>query len=97
MEDPSRVAAVTRGWNAENRNESQQQQVNPGEDNSSAAPAEARTGDLPITSPALYQLSYIPALTQKQKSFINHHQSIKNKASERFLQSDTYSSDSDPS
>ena len=46
-----RATAVTRGWNGY-RNESAQK-ADPGEENSPAAPAGIRTGDLSITSPAL--------------------------------------------
>ena len=46
-----RATAVTRGWNGY-RNESAQK-VDPGEENSPAAPATIRTRDLSITSPAL--------------------------------------------
>ena len=45
------ATAVTRGWNGY-RNESAQK-VDPGEENSPAAPAGIRTRDLSITSPAL--------------------------------------------
>ena len=46
-----RATEVTRGWNGY-RNESAQK-VNPGEENSPAAPAGIRTRDLSFTSPAL--------------------------------------------
>ena len=46
-----RATAGTRGWNAY-RNESAQE-VDPGEENSTAVPAVIRTHDLLITSPAL--------------------------------------------
>ena len=46
-----RATAVTRGWNGY-RNESAQK-VDPGEENSPAAPAGIRTRELSITSPAL--------------------------------------------
>ena len=46
-----RATAVTRGWNGY-RNKSLQK-VDPGEENSPAAPAGIRTRDLSITSPAL--------------------------------------------
>ena len=49
--DLLRAAAVTRGWN-EYRNKSAQK-VDPGEENSPAAPAGIRSRDLLITSPAL--------------------------------------------
>ena len=49
--DLLRATAVTRGWNGY-RNESAQK-VDPGEENSPAAPAGIRTHDLSITSPAL--------------------------------------------
>ena len=49
--DLLRATAVTRGWNGY-QNESAQK-VNPGEENSPAAPAGIRTRDLSITIPAL--------------------------------------------
>ena len=50
--DLLRATAVTRGWNGYRKKESAQK-VDPGEENSPAAPAEIRTRDLSITSPAL--------------------------------------------
>ena len=50
-QDLLRATAVTRGWNGY-RNKSAQK-VDPGEENSPAAPAGIRTRDLSITSPAL--------------------------------------------
>ena len=47
-----RATAVTRGWNGYRKKESAQK-GDPGEENSPAAPAEIRTRDLSITSPAL--------------------------------------------
>ena len=47
--DLLRATAVTRGWNGY-RNESQEQKVDSGEENSSAAPAGTRTRDLSNTS-----------------------------------------------
>ena len=52
--DLLRATAVTRGWNGY-RNKSAEK-VDPGEENSPAAPAGTRTGDLSITSPALQPL-----------------------------------------
>ena len=46
------ATAVTRGWNRY-RNTSQHRKIDPGEENSPAAPAGIRTRDLSITSPAL--------------------------------------------
>ena len=51
--DRLRATAVTRGWNGY-RNKSAQK-VDPGEENSPAAPAGIRTRDLSVTSPALYK------------------------------------------
>ena len=50
--DLLRATAVTRGWNGY-RNKESAQKVDPGEENSPAAPAGIRTRDLSITSPAL--------------------------------------------
>ena len=50
--DLSRAAAVTRGWNGY-RNKKSAQIVDPGEENSPAAPAGTRTRDVSVTSPAL--------------------------------------------
>ena len=50
-QDLLRATGVTLGWN-EYRHESAQK-VDPGEENSLAAPAGIRTRDLSITSPAL--------------------------------------------
>ena len=47
-----RATAVTRGWNGY-RNKSAQKLVDPGEENSPAAPEGIRNRDLSITSPAL--------------------------------------------
>ena len=49
--DLLRATAVTRGWNGYRKKESAQK-VDPGEENSPAAPAEIRTRDLSVTSPA---------------------------------------------
>ena len=48
----SRAAAVTREWSGY-RNKESAQKVDPGEENSPAAPAGTRTRDLSITSPTL--------------------------------------------
>ena len=49
--DLLRATAVTRGWNGYQK--SQHKKVDPGEENSPAAPAEIRTRDLSVTSPTL--------------------------------------------
>ena len=54
--DLLRATAVTRGWNGYQNKESAHK-VDPGEENSPAAPAGIRTRDLSITSPALEPLS----------------------------------------
>ena len=46
-----RATAVTRGWNGYRNKRAQK--VDPGEENSPAAPAWIRTRDLSITNPAL--------------------------------------------
>ena len=55
--DLLRATAVTRGWNGYRKYQSDiresAQKVDPGEENSLAAPTGIRTRDLSITSPAL--------------------------------------------
>ena len=50
--DLLRATAVTRGWNGYRKLESAQK-VDPGEENSPAAPTGIRTRDLSVTSPTL--------------------------------------------